>query len=295
MDRRRFAVALIAGLLAGIPAAAHSSRYDRGLLWRVERRSVAPSWLFGTLHRRDSRLLPLPAPVAAAFRRCRRLIIELFPDEGVSRRFSEAARLDGEAELPRFLRADAWAAIYERLAAAGVPGSVAARLKPWAALLLVTSAEPRDDVNSLDNELVILARYANMRVEELESVEEQVAVFDDIPLASQVALLEAAVDFHELLHRISDESVNAYLDRDLRRLQALGRVLEQRRPELAVHQRTLEKKIVQDRSVVMAYRMQPHLRRGRSFVAVGASHLQGELGIPRLLSDEYGWRVRPAW
>jgi uncharacterized protein YbaP (TraB family) len=57
----------------------------------------------------------------------------------------------------------------------------------------------------------------------------------------------------------------------------------------------LEKKVIDDRSVVMAYRAQPYLRRGASFIAVGAAHLHGAQGLPALLRRDYGWRLRPVW
>ena len=56
----------------------------------------------------------------------------------------------------------------------------------------------------------------------------------------------------------------------------------------APHQAVLTKRVVHDRSVVMAFRMQRELRRGNAFVAVGALHLYGAKGVLSLLeSDGY--------
>ena len=57
-------------------------------------------------------------------------------------------------------------------------------------------------------------------------------------------------------------------------------------------QAVLEKAIIHDRSVVMAYRLQAYLRRGGAFVAVGALHLYGPKGMLALLAED-GWVVRP--
>lgn len=291
MRRRDF---LCAGLVvAWLPGDAVAAAYDRGLLWRIERRGVAPSFLFGTLHQRDPRLLPLPAPVEEVFGRCRTCVIELFPDEAVAARFSDAARLPAGESLERLLSPSLFAALAGHLAAGLDPATVA-RLKPWAALLLLTSL-PGDGANSLDNEIFIRARYASMRIEELDSVEEQIAVFDSIPLASQLALLEAAIEFHDELPALAEASVAAWLTRDLAALQRLGQRLVARRPTLAAHQRLLEQKVVHDRSVVMAYRMQGYLRRGGAFIAVGAAHLHGPAALQSLLVGEYGWRVSRVW
>lgn len=296
LSRRRFlVVAAGAGLLSAARAGHAAERFESGLLWQITRPGGQPNWLFGTLHRQDVRLLPLPIPVDAVFRRCRRLVIELFPDEAVAARFSEAARLPAEESLDRLLPAAAFAELATKLAAQGMTPAATSRLKPWAALLVLTALPADGNGNSLDNELFIRARYANMRIEELDSVEEQIAVFDDIPLASQLALLEAALDFHHLLPIIASRTIDAYLARDLARLHRLGQALAADRPALAEHQRRLEKKVVVDRSVVMAYRLQPYLRLGATFAAVGASHLHGDHGLPQLLRREYGWRVHRHW
>jgi uncharacterized protein YbaP (TraB family) len=46
------------------------------------------------------------------------------------------------------------------------------------------------------------------------------------------------------------------------------------------------KRVVLDRSVVMAFRMQRELRRGRAFVALGALHLYGARGVLALLEQD---------
>ena len=53
----------------------------------------------------------------------------------------------------------------------------------------------------------------------------------------------------------------------------------------------LMKRVVIDRSVVMAYRMQRELRRGGAFVAVGALHLYGARGVLAHFGFSRGERV----
>ena len=52
----------------------------------------------------------------------------------------------------------------------------------------------------------------------------------------------------------------------------------------------MTKRVLYDRSVVMAYRMQRELRRGNAFVAVGALHLHGSRGVLALLEED-GYRA----
>ncbi|MGB7990084.1 MAG: TraB/GumN family protein, partial [Candidatus Methylophosphatis roskildensis] len=84
-----FALRILSGIVALFtlalnPVPAHAARdgpgYDRGLLWRVERQGVAPSYLFGTLHHDDERVTRLPPAVERAFGRAERLALELIND-----------------------------------------------------------------------------------------------------------------------------------------------------------------------------------------------------------------------
>ena len=62
---RRAVLAMLAGLAlaALLPgragAAPAKTRFGRGLLWRVSRRNAAPSYIFGTIHLADPRVLAL--------------------------------------------------------------------------------------------------------------------------------------------------------------------------------------------------------------------------------------------
>ncbi len=282
---------LVAALCIALPAAqaVAEERYEQGLLWRVSREGVAPSYLFGTMHLADPRLLELPATADKAFREARSFVLEMYPDRAVARRFSEASLLDGGRRLSQLMTPEDFARLAERLAGRGFETGHVQRLKPWAALLLATGVDGQGG-ESLDISLYVRARFANKRIEELDSVEEQIAVFDGIPLETQLALLEIALQRHDALRAEMEQGIAAYLRGDLAALAALSRRNGGATPQGRRHQALLEKKIVLDRSVVMAYRLQAHLRRGGVFAAVGALHLYGPRGLPALLRSE-GWVV----
>jgi uncharacterized protein YbaP (TraB family) len=87
IDRRRALLVLITGAFA-LPAAAGSvrkspNRFARGLLWRVARPGVAPSYVFGTIHLADPRVLDFPEPVTLALSRSLKLRIDAL--EGIEK------------------------------------------------------------------------------------------------------------------------------------------------------------------------------------------------------------------
>ena len=85
------------------------------------------------------------------------------------------------------------------------------------------------------------------------------------------------------------ELKQAYLARDLPRLLELGRQdLEKPDPALAEY---LLDRLVDGRNWLMLERVQPYLRKGGTFVAVGALHLPGPDGLLQLLQAR-GFLVR---
>jgi len=107
---------------------------------------------------------------------------------------------------------------------------------------------------------------------------------------SQVALLRHALAHGDELVALNERTLEAYLEGDLSAIWRLREEFAARHPEIAAHQAAMIKRVVLDRSVVMAYRMQRELRRGRAFVALGALHLYGGKGVLALLEED-GFRV----
>lgn len=266
--------------------------FERGLLWQISRPGVPPSYVFGTLHLPDSRLLLLPDRVERALARSRRFLMEMYPDEHVAARFREASQLGNDERLDHLLAGQDFAALVVLLEPRGFTVENVAKLKPWAALLALTARAATEGELTLDNALYLKARMARMLIEELDSVEEQIAVFDSIPRATQLALLQFYIEQHDELSQLAERTVQAYLRRDLSALARASGPLQARQTSFRLHSEVLERKIVRDRSVVMAHRMQTHLKRGQAFVAIGAYHLYGRHSVLRLLQQEYGWRVK---
>lgn len=273
-----------------LPARAGSGPFAHGLLWEVTRPGLRPNYVFGTMHVADPRVLAVPPAVDKAFAAARTFVLELYPDAAVAQRFAEASQLEGSARLSGQLPAAHFEQLAQDLAGRGLARDVVDRLKPWAALLVSTEARGSTG-ESLDLALYVRARFANMRIEELDTVEEQIAVFDSLPQATQIALLLRALERKDELPRDFEDSIQAYLAGDLAGLEAIAWRNGGSTPGTPSHYADFEKKVIHDRSVIMAYRLEPHLRRGATFAAIGAMHLYGDRSVLRLLQDS-GWKIR---
>lgn len=282
---------LAASLACALPwPAAGAARYAHGLLWRVDKAGVAPSHVYGTLHAGDPRLEPLPPPVQDAFAQARSLMLEYVANPYGRERFLEAAlHLDGRT-LEQDIGREHFERAVEAMQPIGLPREFVGRLKPWGVLLNLRISRQPAGAAAPDAQLYALARARRLPVSQIENVEEQVFTFDEMSKASQVALLKHYLEHREELDRLAERTLQAYLARDLRAIWEAQQDYARRHPEIAPHHAELMKRVVLDRSVVMAFRMQRELRRGRAFVAVGALHLFGERGVLALLEED-GFRA----
>ena len=287
MNRRRFLGGT--ALLAALPALAAPKRFDRGVLWRLSRKDAPPSHLYGTLHLADARLQSFPAPVEQAFGASRALMLEFVPDPYAQERFTEAALFLDSQTLEQKIGAADFERVLERLRPIGLPREFVARMKPWGVLINLRGAGALEGL-PLEARLAELARQRRMPTSQMEGVEEQIFTFDEMPRESQVALLRHSLAHADELAELSARTLDAYLARDLERIWRLREAHIARHPQVATHQAVMTRRILYDRSVVMAFRMQRELRRGGAFVALGALHLHGEKGVLALLEED-GYRA----
>jgi uncharacterized protein len=281
---------MLAALAAAAPAwSREAGRFERGLLWRVTRKSAAASHVYGTIHVGDARLATLPPAVREAFDGAKSLMLEFLADGYSKERFLEAALfLDGQT-LEQKIGAEDFERAYLQLAPIGLPREFVNKMKPWGVLLNLHNPKGAHG-SPLDSQLLDLARQRHMPLAQIEGVEEQIFTFDEFPMDSQVALLKHSLAHGAELNALAERTLEAYLAGDLAGIWRLREAFSDRHPQIARHQAVMTKRVVHDRSVVMAFRMQRELRRGAAFIAVGALHLYGEKGVLTLLEAD-GYRA----
>ena len=288
--------AVVLALLLPLQAAADDERrqaFSEGQLWRVSKTGIRDSFVFGTIHFADPRVSIIAKPVDDALRRSRLLAMELVP-EASDGAVAELEQLDEGRRLEPLIGSDAFAQLRYELGAQDVPLRIIERMKPWAALLRITRATALPDAKNLDQALFSAARIHRLRVTSLELVDEQVAAFDTVPLATQVAMLKHALVHREALAATIEPTIEAWLRGDLA---ALARIPDRAGgpfPGMAEHYREFARHIIDGRTVLMHHRLFMPLRAGRVFVAVGAAHLYGNQGLLAMLERD-GYRVTRIW
>ncbi len=257
------------------------SEHDQGLLWRIHAAGVAPSYLFGTIHLADPRVIALAETVRAAFDESEVLVAELELHPLARTQIAQASLLpadtdsiaDRAPEVFGVLEDLAWKEFRLRK-------DDLLRLKPWAVFTLLS----RPHVGSgkvLDEVLQDRASERGYEIIGLETAPELVAVLDGISTPDQIEILRDTVCNYEELKQQVAELVGYYLAGDLAAMWAINS-----RPhhDEAVYARFIDR-ILTQRNRRMLERLRGPLARGRLFIAVGALHLPGEEGLLRGVED----------
>ncbi|MBI3899358.1 MAG: TraB/GumN family protein [Gammaproteobacteria bacterium] len=282
------------GMSSGMPVLATSTatattrveaakRFEQGLLWRITPPIGKPSFVFGTLHSADQRVLNLSAPVQQSLAQTTSLTIEALLDAAAITTLAERMLYLDERTLPSVLGEALYTETRRAMQEFGLSTELLEKQKPWvvATMFLTPSGV------ALDLQLQQQATTAGKPVYGLETIAEQVAVFDGLSEADQVQLLKETVRDRATIKPQMEQLTRAYLARDLAGIAAL---MNDSRPQDAHMHDALMKRLLQDRNPRMVERMEPRLKEGNAFIAIGAAHLGGADGVLALL-ERKGYRV----
>jgi uncharacterized protein len=269
--------------------AAAICRYPTGLLWKLERKGQKPSYLFGTIHVSDPRITNLPAPVRKVFDGARSFTMELVLDDAGLAQLTETMHFNDGRTLPDMIGTVRYAEVERALRELGLPLTDLNRKKPWVVVMLLSM--PRQTGIALDLQLSLDAMLQRKPVHGLETMQEQLAVFNDLPMNDQIELVDNALRTHHEVDTQIEAMLQAYLARDLAGIMTIADSvgLEDRRL-----QQTIVERLMSRRNVRMLERMRPRLAEGNAFIAVGVAHLSGDNGLLPLL-EHAGWRVTPIY
>lgn len=266
--------------------------FGQGLLWQLEKEGAPTSYVFGTIHIADQRVLNLPDVVIDALNRSERVIFELVFDSSVRTTMAQSMVLTDGRTLAQIVGPELFEKSKTVAQSYGLPPQALQIMKPWA-LIPIFSFPPEQFAlvaggqAPLDEWLQIEVARAGKRVEGLETLAEQLALFEGSSEEEQVTMLKAVVEDRESVQRQFQAMLTSYLEHDLASIyDEMLRQTENELKEVA----DFEDKFVIDRNYRMVERALPHLGAAPSFIAVGGLHLPGNEGIIALLQAE-GYKV----
>ena len=254
-------------------------------LWRVADEDTT-IYLFGTVHLLPATIDWKTSEIAAALDRSAVLVteIDMTPEAMVSMQniVQSKGMLPAGQTLRDLLDPDQRARYEAALAEIGAPPEAFDPMEPWfATLALANLAMAQSGFDPERGVEVVLEQAvgASKGRGALETIESQIAIFDELPMDAQVQYLLETVEGFDEIGPTLDNLVAEWAEGDIETLAALMNEAFEEDPVLA-------QRLLYDRNANWAVWIDDRLDApGTVFVAVGAGHLGGEQSVQDKLAD----------
>lgn len=275
---------------------------ENSLLWKITGNGLEEeSYLYGTIHIIDAESFFWPENTMESFNKSDKVVFEIDLDEmsdmgNIMGMMTKVMMKDGMT-LKKLLSDEDYEIVNAHFKDMGLPMFMLEKMKP---MFLTIFAEGDMDLASMqdpDNattksyemEFYELANNTEKEVHGLETMNDQIALFDSIPYVDQATMLvesikagAEAVDGEESeLEKIT----KMYLDQDI---SSMVSSIEAEDSELA----GFEDLLLNDRNQKWIPLMSSYMKESPTFFAVGAGHLAGTQGVINLLRS-VGYKLTP--
>ena len=261
---------------------------ENTLLWEIKAPgNPKPSYLFGTIHLICPTDFSLSDSLKVAVTKTEQVALEVDMDHpDMMATMMKTMNMSDGNELKKLVSETD----YNKLAqfykdSVGIGIGMFEKAKPFVMMGPLFNAVLSCEPKSYEMSLVMLAAKQNSEVIGIETLEEQMAIFDTIPYKDQVktvltmidSLPQARKEFKELVALYKSENID-----ELYRMTLKSDFGLEGNEELMLF----------DRNQRWISRIQKIISEKPTFFAVGAAHLGGDRGVISLLRKE-GYEVRP--
>ena len=274
-----------------------------GLLWRIDREGLAPSYLYGTIHSTDADAVALAHEAAKLIAGAKVVATELGALDAVDKAamagdmFAQALDRDTDT-FAGALSAETGQKVDDYLSKKGFPPAFAHHLKLWF-LAIVTSLPECESKRAklklpvVDDIVAQEGKARGLSVIGLETAREQIDIIARLPQDVSATVLEGNARDPDLGDNAFTTMLRLYREKRPAEIFAIVDSL----PGFTESDRSAQDRFMQlmlGRNAAMAARSAPLLAAGGAFVAVGALHLPGKQGlIERFRAAGYG--VSKVW
>ena len=282
-------LSLVLSILSFTVLADISGEPDRSLFWSVQKNDQPAGYLLGTIHSEDPRVLDFSAAFLEDLKANDVFAMELVLDVHTLQRLTEYMHYPPGQGLESVIGIERFQSLEAVLADYQVPEGQVSRMKPWAAMMTL-STPPPDTGFFMDLSLSLRAAGNGLKVVGLETLEQQLSFLENMPLPMQLSLLDQAIAEAGHVAVVHKQMVDAYLENDLVALQSLSD------EQLQAVEKSASDYFIESgihaRNHRMAESLLLQLESKRVFVAVGALHLPGEQGLLNILR-QHGYVLAP--
>lgn len=158
------------------------------------------------------------------------------------------------------------------------------KMKPFVLLQLLTVQQFGESPESYELALEKIAKAKGMKVEGLETIEQQIGFIDNLSIGQQVSMVMESISSEDG-EDSSRGIIEAYLSQDLDKIQAF--IMES-----TAGSSEIEEHLLVSRNKNWIKPISKIIKKNKAFIAVGAAHLGGENGVLELLKAK-GYTLTP--
>lgn len=264
---------------------------DNSLLWQLSGNGlVKPSYIYGTIHSICQDDLYVSDKLESSFSKCEKLVLEIdIDDPEMGQKLHKLSYNQNKENLksrfkdPKDLEIvnDFFIETY------GVGLDNLGTLKPFALLsMILQKSLDCNSPQSFERTFEDMAGKLEIEILGLETIEEQVALFDDVAIEDQLEWLVYYTKNRDELKNGMNDMISLYKKEDLEGLSELI----SKYPEY----QQIEGKLLIERNRKWIAKIEQFAAETPTFFAVGAGHLPGDEGVLNLLKKA-GYKVEAVY
>lgn len=276
---------IVLGFLFGL---SNAQTNEKSLLWKISGKGLSqPSYLYGTIHITCD--ANLPAKVKEAMNKTNQLCLELdMDDANMQVEMMSSMMMKNGVTMQSLATDEDFALVDEFLIKnLGFSAKLLNTVKPFMVSAMLYPKMMDCPMQSVEAELMKISSEQNETTIGLETVTEQLTVFDAIPYQDQMDelvktaksdLVRDSKELKEMLDLYKSEDIQAMIEFTKNSDNAMTSKFDD--------------ELLNNRNQNWISRIEKIVKEKPTFFGVGAAHLGGELGVINLLR-KYGFTVEP--
>ncbi len=265
-----------------------SMPFKKGLLFEVAKLGEKPSWILGTIHSDDKRIMTIPEIILKKLDKSIAFLLEIDFEAPLTKSIQEYMYYPEGKTLQEVLTPELYQTTLAVAKKRNYTEAMIHAMKPWAVMVSL-STPPLKGTEFLDFKLYHLAKEKKIKVIALETADEQLTIFDQMSLEDQIFMLQDLIDNFSKVDALFEQLLTAWIDKDLAKIAQISDQEMARMPKVLRH--SFSQNLLYKRNKKMIIKAEPSLEKGYAFIAVGALHLTGTKGILVLLQEK-GYKIK---
>jgi uncharacterized protein len=262
---------------------------DNTLLWEISGKQLtAPSYLFGTFHLICKDDIPFGTQLNKAIKSTDEIYMEMDMDDPATMMGGLLLmNMRGDSTLKKLYKDEEYKKVENFFNdSLHIPIGMFQKMKPFFLMaMLYPKMLPCKTMSGVETELMTLAKENKKEIKGLETMAFQAAVFDSIPYTQQAKELLKTIDSLEAYKKYFDTMVRVYKSQQLNKIENLFS-----KSEFGMQDN--QDILLDNRNKNWVNQLNAILKKQSVFIAVGAGHLVGNMGLINLLRKE-GYTLRP--